>query len=91
MIAALNKPVSTSEIVREAINTPVSTSALVITSTNTMTCPKCGAFEKSGRLSCCAPGGAWYKNCGGAGSRKADHRWFDGVESCKGKSKANAM
>ena len=27
-------------------------------------CPNCGTFAKSGRVSCCAPGGAWYKNCG---------------------------
>ena len=87
VIAALNKPVSTSRIVRAAIKTPVSTSTLAITSTNTMTCPKCGAFEKSGRLSCCAPGGAWYKNCGGAGNRNAFYRWVDGIAACKCKSK----
>merc|ERR1712032_998978 len=38
---------------------------------------------KSGRASCCAPGGAWYKNCGGSSNRNANHRWFDGVEVCK--------
>merc|ERR1712037_324506 len=46
-------------------------------------CPKCSTFEKSGRLSCCAPGGAWYRNCGGAGKRDVDHRWFEGVQACK--------
>ena len=64
---------------------------LAITSSNEMTCPKCGTFEKSGRASCCAPGGAWYKNCGSAGNRNVGHRWFDGVDACKRKSKTNAM
>ena len=56
---------------------------------NTPTCPKCGTFEKSGRVSCCAPGGAWFKNCGGAGNRNVDHRWFEGMQACKRKFKAN--
>ena len=63
----------------------------IITSTiaSTMLCPKCGSFAKSGRASCCAPGGAWYKNCGGAGNRNADHSWFEGAQACKRKSKGN--
>ena len=52
-----------------------------------MTCPKCGAFTKSGRVSCCAPGGAWFKNCGGARNGNADHKWIEGVTACKGKSR----
>ena len=79
------------KIVRAAIKTPGSTSTLAIISANTMTCPKCGMFAKSGRLSCCAPGGTWHKNCGVAGSRYADHRWFEGVSACKRKSKAKSM
>merc|ERR1712032_1428143 len=46
-------------------------------------CPKCGTFEKSGRNSCCAPGGAWYNNCGGARNKNVDHKWFEGVAACK--------
>jgi len=49
----------------------------------TMTCPKCGTFKKSGRNSCCAPGGAWFKNCGGAHNKNVDHKWFEGVATCK--------
>ena len=79
------------KIMREPIKTPVSTSTLAITSINTMACPKCGAFAKSGRVSCCAPRGAWYKNCGVAVNRNADHRWFEGVAACKRKSKPNPM
>ena len=54
-----------------------------------MMCPNCGTFKRSGRVSCCAPGGAWYKNCGDAGSRKSDHSWFEGVEACKCKSRVD--
>merc|ERR1719305_1436371 len=48
-----------------------------------MACPKCGTFKKSGRKSCCAPGGAWFKNCGGIRQTKVDHKWFEGVAACK--------
>ena len=78
-------------IVGAPITTPVNTRTLAITSSNEMTCPKCGTFEKSGRASCCAAGGAWYKNCGRTGNRNANHRWFEGVEACKRKCKANAI
>ena len=75
-----------------SITTPAST--LVITSriAHKMKCPKCGKFKKSGRVSCCAPGGAWYNNCGGvSSSRDVDHRWFEGVEACKSKLNVNAV
>ena len=78
-------------IVRAGINTQVNTRTLSITSSNQMACPKCTMFKKSGRVSCCAPGGAWYKNCGGTGNRNADHRWFEGLEACKRKSKAKSV
>merc|ERR1712032_1708494 len=69
------------------MGTPITTSirTLAITSTimKTMACPKCGRFEKSGRNSCCAPGGAWFKNCGGSRNRNVDHKWFEGVAACK--------
>jgi len=45
-------------------------------------CQKCGTFEKSGRASCCAPGGAWYKKCGGAGNKKVAYQWSEGVQAC---------
>ena len=78
-------------IVGASITTSVNTRTLAIAPSNEMMCPKCGKFEKSGRASCCAPGGAWYKDCGGAGNNKnVDHMWFEGVEACKRKSKANS-
>merc|ERR1712203_897227 len=45
--------------------------------------PKCGTFAKSGRVSCCAPGGAWFKKCGEVGNKNVDHRWFEGTEACE--------
>ena len=78
-------------IVRAPITAPVSTRTLAITSSHEMVCIKCATFKKSGRASCCAPGGAWHKSCGGTGNRNADHRWFEGTEACKRKSKANAI
>ena len=72
-------------------STPASTPAITLTTTNTMACSKCGTFEKSGRVSCCAPGGAWFKNCGGARNKNVDHKWFEGVAACKRTSKANGM
>ena len=72
-------------IARTPVTSSVSTSAASALIANMMTCPKCGLFEKSGRASCCAPGGAWFKNCGGATSKKVAHRWSEGVEVCKRK------
>ena len=71
--------------------TPVSTPATTPPTTNTPACPKCGTFDKSGRVSCCAPGGAWYQNCGGNGNNNVEHKWFEGVEACERKSNADGM
>ena len=78
-------------IVRTPITPSVSTSAFISTVFSTTTCPKCGTFAKSGRVSCCAPGGAWYKNCGGAANKNVDHRWFEGTQACKRKCEAYGM
>ena len=78
------RPITERElIVVTPITTSVKTRTLAITSTNQMTCPECGMFMKSGRVSCCAPGGAWYTNCGGSVNRNVGHRWSEGVEACK--------
>ena len=76
------RPISERELI---VSTPVSTPSILSTTAYSMACPKCGTFEKSGRFSCCAPGGAWFKNCGSAGNRKVAHRWIDGVFACKRK------
>ena len=79
---------------RELIaRTPISTSATTPSVTSTTvkmpTCLKCGTFLKSGKVSCCAPGGDWFKNCGGVGNKNVDHRWTEGVKACKRKFMGN--
>ena len=68
--------------------TVVSTNAMAATAdttTSSAVCPVCGTLVESGQLSCCARGGAWFGNCGGAGDAKFDHTWFEGIQACKGK------
>ena len=78
----LHQPISERYlIVRKSFTTSISTLKIA----STMTCSKCGTFDKSGRVSCCAPGGAWFKNCGGLGSKNVDHRWSEGVAACERK------
>ena len=62
------------------VRTPTST---ILSKTR---CSKCGRFAKSGRVSCCAPGGEWYKNCGGASNTNVHHKWHEGIEACKRKT-----
>ena len=45
-------------------------------------CPKCGTVKKSGKLSCCARNGAWFKKCGDAGDSNFNHTWVEGVQAC---------
>ena len=45
-------------------------------------CIKCSTIKKSGKLSCCARGGAWFKNCGETGDTKFDHTWVEGIQAC---------
>ena len=68
-------------------------SKAVVSSTiaTTRMCPICGTFKKSGRVSCCAPGGAWYQKCGGTGSRSVEHTWIEGTEACERKFEATCM
>ena len=82
------RPIPERELIgRTPISTSLGTAAITSTIASTITCRRCGTFAKSGRVSCCAPGGAWYKNCGGAGNRNADHSWFEGAQACKRKLK----
>ena len=46
-------------------------------------CPKCATIKKSGKLSCCARGGAWFQKCGDAGDSNFDHTWVEGIQACK--------
>ena len=63
------------------VETPATTGLSAIISA---TCPKCGIIKKSGKHSCCARGGAWFKNCGEVGDTKFDHTWTEGIQACKG-------
>ena len=45
-------------------------------------CPKCGTDKRSGKRTCCAPGGAWVKKCGIPGDSKFDHTWLEGIQAC---------
>ena len=47
-------------------------------------CSQCGTTKKSSTLSCCARGGAWFKNCGDAGDTDFEHTWSEGIQACKG-------
>ena len=61
-------------------NLNVTTSLIATTGSE---CSKCGTTKKSGKHSCCAPGGAWFKNCGDAGDKTFDHTWAEGIHACK--------
>ena len=39
-------------------------------------------------MSCCAPGGSWYGNCGSA---KVQHMWHEGIQACKAREPKTAM
>ena len=54
-------------------------------STSASVCPKCGTIKKSGKLSCCAPGGSWVKQCGNPGNSKFEHTWSEGIDACRSK------
>ena len=61
---------------------PAMTSLSVVSSSSSNECPKCDVTKKSGKHSCCARGGAWFKNCGDASDTQFDHTWAEGVKAC---------
>ena len=46
-------------------------------------CSECATMKKSGKRSCCARGGSWFKNCGGTGDTHFDHTWLEGIRACE--------
>ena len=54
-------------------------------------CASCGTMTKSAKMSCCARGGSWFKNCGGAGKAKLRHTWYEGIQACKARSNSKAF
>ena len=65
---------------RSGTTTPLDMPAIKVTSS---ACSKCGTVKKSGKHSCCARGGAWFKKCGDVGDKNVDHTWAEGVQACK--------
>ena len=47
-------------------------------------CDKCAPLKKSGKHSCCAPGGTWFNKCGNAGDKDAHYSWLEGIRACDG-------
>ena len=45
-------------------------------------CAKC-VNSMTGKLSCCARGGAWFEKCGDVGDTQFDHTWAEGIRACK--------
>ena len=62
---------------------PYKLSAAVTATTISTVCRNCGIIGKSGKGSCCGPGGSWFKNCGGAGNAKLLHTWYEGTKACE--------
>ena len=46
-------------------------------------CLNCGT-GKSGKRSCCARGGTWFKKCGDGGDPRFDYTWLQGIQACMG-------
>ena len=46
-------------------------------------CPECGILKRSGRASCCAPGGSWFGKCGSVANVNLGHTWNEGIRACK--------
>ena len=61
--------------------TPMTTRLSVANSTSR--CRNCGTTTKFGQRSCCARGGAWFKECGDTGDTKFHHTWIEGIWACK--------
>ena len=62
---------------------PTTTKSLSLAS-SIKECPTCAKMKKSGKLSCCARGGAWFNNCGDTDDKNFDYTWGEGIQSCNG-------
>merc|ERR1712230_111276 len=74
----------TTTIGRESTTAGAQTSSVTtepITTAIGRVCSKCGTNTKSGKLSCCAPGGSWFKQCGN--SENSEHTWLEGIQACE--------
>ena len=64
---------------------PAATAAAITTTLISSACSECGIIKKSGKVSCCASGGSWVEDCGGAGDPNFNHTWLEGVQACQGR------
>ena len=71
------------EYINDRIHTAVPETMSLFAASSNSGCAKCGIIKKSGKRSCCARGGSWFKNCGDAGDIKFDHTWAGGAEACR--------
>ena len=53
-------------------------------------CSTCSTFKKSGKVSCCAPGGSWFNKCGSAGNLERRHTWYEGIQVCNSVARASS-
>ena len=80
---SLSLQVGSATTIATALSTAPKIAATTTADTDRNVCRKCGITNKSGKLSCCARGGAWFKKCGDAGDSNFDHTWLEGVLACK--------
>ena len=73
--------IPTPAVTTPAVTTPAVTTPSLPPSVGPV-CPKCGMFKTSGKLSCCARGGAWFDKCGENGDPSSHHTWAEGIEAC---------
>ena len=71
------------------VEIPEVTSPPVVSNSNR--CPECGTIKKSGKHSCCARGGAWFKKCGDVEDKQFDHTWAEGIQACKSFARSNSV
>ena len=60
-------------------------------SVTTSLCPECGIIRKTGKLSCCARGGSWFRTCSAAGDTSLGHTWKEGIAVCKARQSRVAV
>ena len=78
------KPGQSSPKLGQSSTTTTTTSTATLASTTVIsTCSKCGIVKKSGKHSCCARGGAWFKKCGDVGDTKFNYTWHEGMQACE--------
>ena len=46
-------------------------------------CSRCGTSKKSGKSSCCSPGGDWFGDCGEDDDDSFRHTWAEGIVACQ--------